>query len=136
MVKQLGLPRFFLTLSCADLRWKELILIISRLHGLNLDEKNSEIDYFQKCEILNSNPVLVARHFQYRVETFFKEIILHKNSPLSLFFGTKSLVSVLDSFILEPICSWWSLRAASTIVFLEFLESRSNELLRFLGNGL
>ena len=64
MVKQLGLPRFFLTLSCADLRWKELILIISRLHGLNLDEKNSEIDYFQKCEILNSNPVLVARHFQ------------------------------------------------------------------------
>ena len=64
MVKQLGLPRFFLTLSCADLRWKELILIISRLHGLNLDEKNSEIDYFQKCEILNSNPVLAARHFQ------------------------------------------------------------------------
>lgn len=81
MVKQLGLPTFFLTLSCADLRWKELILIISRLNGLNLDE-NSEIDYFQKCEILNSNPVLVARHFQYRVETFFKEIVLHKNSPL------------------------------------------------------
>ena len=79
MVKQLGLPTFFLTLSCADLRWKELILIISRLNGLNLDE-NSEIDYFKKCEILNSNPV--ARHFQYRVETFFKEIILHKNGPL------------------------------------------------------
>ena len=56
-------------------------MIISRLNGLNLDE-NSEIDYFQKCEILNSNPVLVARHFQYRVETFFKEIILHKKSPL------------------------------------------------------
>ena len=81
MVKQLGLPTFFHTLSCADLQWKELILIISRLNGINLDE-NSEIDYFRKCEILNSNPVLVARHFQYRVETFFKEIILHKKSPL------------------------------------------------------
>ena len=29
---------------------------------------------------LNSNPVLVARHFQYRVETFFKHFIL--NGPL------------------------------------------------------
>ena len=81
MVNQLGLPTFFLTLSGADLRWKESILIISRLNGVDLDE-NSEIDYFQKCEILNSNPVLVARHFQYRVETFFKEIIIHKKSPL------------------------------------------------------
>ena len=81
MVNQLGLPTFFLTLSGADLRWKESILIISRLNGVDLDE-NGEIDYFQKCEILNSNPVLVARHFQYRVETFFKEIIINKKSPL------------------------------------------------------
>ena len=29
MVKQLGLPTFFMTLSCADLRWNELISIIS-----------------------------------------------------------------------------------------------------------
>ena len=81
MVNQLGLPTFFLTLSGADLRWKESILIISRLNGVDLDE-NGEIDYFQKCEILNNNPVLVARHFQYRVETFFKEIIINKKSPL------------------------------------------------------
>ena len=29
MVKQLGLPTFFVTLSCADLRWNELIAIIA-----------------------------------------------------------------------------------------------------------
>ena len=63
---------------------------------------------------------------EFTFSTLFNQISL---------FGTKSLVSVLDSFILEPI-SWWSLRAASTIVFLEFLESRSNKPLRFLGNGL
>ena len=28
MIKQLGLPTFFITLSCADLRWHELIEII------------------------------------------------------------------------------------------------------------
>ena len=30
MVKQLGTPTFFLTLSCADLRWNELISIITK----------------------------------------------------------------------------------------------------------
>ena len=38
MVKQLGLPTFFMTLSCADLRWDELVSIISKLNGLNLSE--------------------------------------------------------------------------------------------------
>ena len=32
MVKQLGLPTYFMTLSCADLRWNELPTIISRLN--------------------------------------------------------------------------------------------------------
>ena len=60
-------------LSCADLSWNELVSIISKLNGLNLPQQDiSNIDYFQRCEILNSNPVLLARHFQYRV--VFKEI--------------------------------------------------------------
>ena len=28
MVKQLGIPTFFLTLSCADLRWNKILAII------------------------------------------------------------------------------------------------------------
>ena len=66
-----------MTLSCADLRWNELVSIIPKLNGLNLSQEDiSNIDYFQQCEILNSNPVLLARHFQYRAEVFFKEIIV------------------------------------------------------------
>ena len=33
MVKQLGIPSFFFTLSCADLQWDELMTIISKLKG-------------------------------------------------------------------------------------------------------
>lgn len=77
MVKQLGLPTFFLTLSCADLRWNKLVLIIAKLNALDIsDEDIDKIDYFERCKLLNSNPVLLARHFQYRVEVFFKEIIV------------------------------------------------------------
>ena len=39
MVKQLGLPRFFMTLSCAVLHWNELISIIARLNGEDIDKE-------------------------------------------------------------------------------------------------
>ena len=59
----------FLTLSCADLRWNELVEIISKLNSLGLAKENVEaLNYFERCNILNSNAVLLARHFQRRVE--------------------------------------------------------------------
>ena len=79
MIKQKGLPTFFFTLFCADLRWSELIDIITKLGGIDITDAG--IDYFRRCELLNQNPVLTARYYQYRVETFFKEIIWHKNGP-------------------------------------------------------
>ena len=73
MVKQLGLSTYFLTLSCADLRWNKLISIVSKVNKLNLsEEKGQSLSYQERCKILNINPVLEARHFQYRVEVFFK----------------------------------------------------------------
>lgn len=39
MVKQLGVPTYFLTLSCAELRWKELPYIINKLNNLELTEE-------------------------------------------------------------------------------------------------
>ena len=36
MVKQLGVPTFFMTLSSADLKWNELVSIINKLHKLRI----------------------------------------------------------------------------------------------------
>ena len=38
------------------------------------------MDFFERCTYLSMTPVLLARHFQYRVEVFFKVIVL--NGPL------------------------------------------------------
>ena len=77
MIKQLGCPTYFLTLSCANLKWKEILEIISKLNKVNLSiEYLESINYFENCELLNSNPVLLAR-----VEIFLKEILL---IPLSI----------------------------------------------------
>ena len=77
MIKQLGLPTYFMTLSCADLRWDELIEIIGKLNRTPYTKiEIREMDYVTRAKILQSNPVLLMRHFQFRVETFFKEIVV------------------------------------------------------------
>ena len=77
MLKQLRLPAFFMTLSCADLRWDELISKLASLRGENLqDEDIQNMDFFTRCSYLNLNPNLLARQFQYTVETFFKVIVI------------------------------------------------------------
>ena len=66
MIKQLGLLTFFITLSCADLRRNELIEIIYKLNEGDIltDDDILSMNYFDKTKILNSNPVLLAGHFQ------------------------------------------------------------------------
>ena len=83
MVKQLGITTCFMTLSCADLRWPELFQIISRIQGKDItDEEVDALSYDEKCKMLNLNPVIAAKHFQFRVETFFTEFLLSKSKPI------------------------------------------------------
>ena len=77
MVKQLGIPTFFLSLSCADLRRNELISVTFKLSRVDIsNEKVDKMSCQDWCDTLNKNPVLVARNFQYIVEMFFKIIVL------------------------------------------------------------
>ena len=82
MVKQLGIPTRFMTLSCADLRWPELFQIVARTQGKNLSEEVEALSYNERCQMLNANPVVVAKNFQHRVETFFSEVLLSNRNPI------------------------------------------------------
>ena len=80
MVKQLGIPPWFMTITCADFTWPELFLIIARTQGINMtDEKVETLSYFDRCSLLNLNPVLAAEHLQCRAETFFKVLMRSAN---------------------------------------------------------
>ena len=48
MAKQLGIPTWFMILSCADLRWLELFQIIARTQGKNnlADEEVDALSVF------------------------------------------------------------------------------------------
>ena len=53
MVKQLGIPTWFMTLSCADLRWPELFQIVGRTQGKNLTEEQvAALSYVERCQML------------------------------------------------------------------------------------
>ena len=45
-------------------------------------EEVEALSYDERCRLLNFNPVIVAKHFQYRVETFFTEILLTNAHPI------------------------------------------------------
>ena len=83
MVKQLGIPTWFMTLLCPDLRWPELFLIVARTQGRNITKEDIEtLSYVERCQMLNANPVVMAKHFQHRVETFFREVLLSQSNPI------------------------------------------------------
>ena len=62
MMKQLGIAAFFFTLSCADLRWNEILGTIRKLNEADFDI--SSLSYHDHCKILNANPVLVREVFK------------------------------------------------------------------------
>ena len=85
MVKLVGIPASFMTLSCADLTWPELFQIIGNTQVLDLTEEKIEAkSYNERCSMLNLNPAIVAKYFQLKVETFFTEVLLTKVNPIGI----------------------------------------------------
>ena len=65
MIKKLGIPIYFLTLSFAELRWEELSYTVNKSKSPGLSNNNiKNLSYQEGCDLLNKNPVLVAKHFR------------------------------------------------------------------------
>ena len=61
------------------MRWDEIPYIINKLNNVGLrDEELKNLSFQGRTKLLNENPVLVARHFKYKVQVFFKELILDR----------------------------------------------------------
>ena len=85
-------------MPCADLRWNELISIIFKLNRVDIsDEEVDEMTYHERCDTLNKNPVLVARHFQYRAERFFKIIVLDGPRGKTQYYAIRVKLQVRES---------------------------------------
>ena len=87
------------------------------------DEELKDLSYQERCIFLNNNPVLVARHFQYKVEVFFKEIIL--DGPLQKTKYYAICVEFQEKFSTHVHSFIWifsALNIENEAAYIEFLE--------------
>ena len=83
MIRQLGTPTWFFTLSAADMKWPDIIQTIARQYGVvYTDEQVAALSFDEKSGWIRRNPVTAARHFQYRLNTFFNEFLKSPAKPL------------------------------------------------------
>ena len=69
MIRQLGTPTWFFTLSAADLKWPDMIQTIAKQYGVHYtDDEVAALSFDEKSK---RNPVTAARHFHYKFSRSF-----------------------------------------------------------------
>ena len=83
MIRTLGIPTWFLTLSAADMKWPEVIQAIAAQYQTTYTEEEVlALPWQTKSMWLRSNPVTAARMFQYRLETFVIAFLKSNSEPI------------------------------------------------------
>ena len=73
MLRSLGIPTFFLTLSAADLHWPEMIQAVASQYGMCIPrDVISQMSVADKSWVLRQNLVTGVRKFHSRVDSFFR----------------------------------------------------------------
>ena len=70
MVRQLGKPTIFITLSAADYHWPDLFKLLCP------DKYFEELSSNEKRKLMHDNPIIVAYFFQHRVKLFIKHVLV------------------------------------------------------------
>ena len=74
MIRQLGTPTWFFSLSAADMKWPDIIQIIARQYGVSYSDENvAALSFDEKSNWLRRT-VTAARHFQYRLNSFSQDV--------------------------------------------------------------
>lgn len=85
MLKQLGSPTLFFTVSAADLQWKELYRILD--HQNEIDQLRTDYArYHRRSKLLIKNPLIVSWFFNLRSDYLMHEIIFDKLDVLDFYF--------------------------------------------------
>ena len=87
MIRQLGLPSLFISLSANDLHWPELIIALGKL----VDHKDyteavasKTLSWETRTRLVQADPVTCVRHFDHRVSRFIETVLKSPESPLGI----------------------------------------------------
>ncbi|XP_071176458.1 uncharacterized protein [Mytilus edulis] len=84
MIRQLGLPTWFGSLSSADTNWKDLLRILGKLNDGKeyTDNELEKMDWHQKSKLVQKDPVTCSRYFDYRVQQFINLVLKSDHDPI------------------------------------------------------
>ena len=84
MIRQLGPATLFCSFSSAETKWIHLLRILGNL----VDNKNysddelENLNWEEKCRLIQGDPVTCARRFDYQFNTFLKTFLMSDVAPL------------------------------------------------------
>ena len=83
MIRMLGPATLFVTFSAAETRWNHLLKILAEVNwNKQLDDEQIELlNWQEKSELIQCDPVTCARHFDYQVQLLFG-VLKSKSSPI------------------------------------------------------
>ena len=83
MIRQLGLPTWFMSLSSADTRWSFLLKALSQLDGIILsDEEVAKLSWNEKTKLVQKDPITCSRIFDERVRKFIQIFLKSSHDPV------------------------------------------------------
>ena len=84
MIRQLSLPTWFMSLSAADTRWTDLLMMLAKLNdGIEYSETELEkLTWQEKTKLVQKDPVTCSRYFDHRVQEFLNTILKSSSEPI------------------------------------------------------
>ena len=81
MIRQLGPATLF---SSAETKWMHLLKILGRLVDQRnyTDEELENLNWEEKCRLIQSDPVTCARYFNFQFNTIMKKFLLNEIAPV------------------------------------------------------
>ena len=86
MIRQLGVPTFFLTLSAAESQWNELICVLEKISsGKDITEDMAKVmNIDDKYRLIKNDPVTCAQYFDHKFREILK-VLKHSSGPFAPF---------------------------------------------------
>ncbi|XP_061170324.1 uncharacterized protein LOC133179634 [Saccostrea echinata] len=84
MIRQLGLPTWFISLSAADTRWNDLIRALGVLNDGKeyTDEEIDNMSWFEKSKLVQKDPITCTRYFDHRFRMFMNLVLRSDHHPI------------------------------------------------------
>ena len=84
MLGQLGPASLFCSFSSAETKWIHLLRILGQLvdNKEYTDSQIENLNWDEKCRLIQSDPVTCARNFDYQISQFLRNFLLSNLAPL------------------------------------------------------